>query len=171
MPGQAPSGPWLYLVPLIAVTMILLRNAQERRLRVERLWIAPAVFIVLTGLILAAQSPPGLAVIAIEAVALALGAAAGWWRGRLTHISVDPGTKLLTTRTSALGMVVVFALFAARSALRSFSGEAAGRLHVSALHVTDTLLLLAVGLICAQRLEIALRATRLLRAARDSRGG
>jgi hypothetical protein len=171
MPPQAPGHVVVYLVPVIAVIMIVLRNARERRLRVERLWVAPLVFVLLTGLILAAQSPPGLEVIAIEGAALALGAAARWWRGRLTRITVDPETHLLTTKTSALGMVVIFGLFATRFALRSLSGEAGRWLHVPALHVTDTLLLLALGLVCAQRLEIALRATRLLRDARGARRG
>jgi hypothetical protein len=45
----------------------------------------------------------------------------------------------------------------------------AGLLHVSVLEVTDTLMLLAVGLVCVQRLEMALRATRLLHEARASK--
>jgi hypothetical protein len=47
MGGPAPSGPWIYLVPLIAVAMIVLRNARTRRLKVERLWISPALFLLL----------------------------------------------------------------------------------------------------------------------------
>ena len=169
MPPETPFGSGIYLIPLVAIVLILLRNARTRRLRVERLWLAPVVFIVMTGLILAAQSPPGWPVIAVEAVAVAAGAFAGWWRGRLTRISVDPATHELTTKTSALGMAVIFGIFTVRYLLRTMSGQAAGWLHVSALHITDTLLVFAVGLVCAQRLEIALRATRLLNEARAAR--
>jgi hypothetical protein len=166
MPPDAPLGSGVYFIPLAAVAIILLRNSRTRRLRVERLWLTPLVFIIMTGLILAAQSPPGWPVIAIETAAVAVGAFTGWWRGRLTRISVDPVTHELTTKTSALGMAVIFAIFAVRYLLRTMSGQAASWLHVSALHITDTLLVFAVGLVCAQRLEIALRATRLLNEAR-----
>jgi hypothetical protein len=79
---------------------------------------------------------------------------------------VDPQTHVLTSKTSPLGMLLILAIFAVRYALRSFGAQTAGVLHVSALEITDALMLLAAGLVCAQRLEIALRATRLLNAAR-----
>src|SRR6185312_256220 len=112
------------------------------------------------------QPAPGPVLLATEAAALVLGALAGWWRGRLTRITVDPATHALTSRTSPLGMLLILALFAVRYALRSFGAQTAGALHLSAVVLTDVLMLLAVGIVCAQRLEIALRATRLLNAAR-----
>ena len=168
MYGPGPSGPWVYLVPLIAVAMVVLRNSRERKLKVERLWIAPVAFLIITGLVLAAQPPPGLAMLAADLLALAVGATAGWWRGRLTHLTVDPETHDLTSKTSPLGMLLVLALFAMRYILRTMGSQGASMLHVSALQVTDALMLFAVGLVCAQRLEIALRATRLLEKARGS---
>ena len=164
--AQAPSGPWVYLIPLIAVAMIALRNVRERKLKVERLWVSPVLFLALTALMLAHQPPPGPAMLAVDAAVLGLGALAGWWRGRLTRIAVDPATHALTSKTSPLGMLLILAIFAVRYALRSFGAQTAGALHVSALQITDALMLLAVGIVCTQRLEIALRATRLLSEAR-----
>jgi hypothetical protein len=63
-------------------------------------------------------------------------------------------------------MLLILALFAVRYGVRTIGAET---LHVSVLGVTDALMLLAVGLVCAQRLEIALRATRLVREARSAR--
>lgn len=162
----APYQLGAVLIPLVVVAMMLLRHARPRRLRVERLWLAPLVFVLMTGLILAAQSPPSPPVIAMEAACLALGGLVGWWRGRLTRVSVDPDTYEATTKTSPLGMLVVLVLFAMRYGLRSASGFTASQLHISALHLTDTLLVFAAGLVCAQRLEMALRAMRLLNEAR-----
>jgi hypothetical protein len=167
--SHAPTGPWVYLIPLIAVAMVVLRNARERKLKVERLWISPVLFLVLTAITLANQPAPGPVLLATEAAALVLGALAGWWRGRLTRITVDPATHALTSRPSPLGMLLILALFAVRYALRSFGAQTAGALHLSAVVLTDVLMLLAVGIVCAQRLEIALRATRLLNAARAER--
>jgi Na+/H+ antiporter NhaC len=166
MVGSAASGPWIYLGPVIAVAMIVLRNARRRRLKVERLWIAPLVFLAITGLMFASQPPPSPAFLVVDVAALALGALAGWWRGRLTRIAVDPQTHALTSKTSPLGMLLILAIFAARYGLRAFGAQTAGLLHVSVLEITDSLMLVAVGLVCAQRLEIALRATRLLNQAR-----
>jgi hypothetical protein len=165
MAPHAQPGLVAYLVPLVAIAMVMLRNSRERKLRIERMWIAPAVVLAMTALVMAQQPPPEATELAIDAAALALGAAAGWWRGRLTHISVDPQSHALTSRTSPLGMLLILGLFALRYALRRVG--AAGALHVSLLQLTDVLMLLAVGIVCAQRLEMALRATRLLRAARS----
>jgi Na+/H+ antiporter NhaC len=163
MPPPTGPFPWPLLLPLLAIPLILLRNVQARRLRIERLWITPLAVLVITGLILSSQPPPGPLVIAAEALTLVAGAGIGWWRGRQTRIVVDPQTHQMTMKTSAVGMAVIFAIFAVRYALRALSAQAGAWLHVSALHVTDTLLLLAVGIVCAQRLEIALRAARLLK--------
>lgn len=168
MDGQAPGGPWIYLVPLIAVATIVVRNARERRLKVERLWVSPVLFLVLIGLIFSNQPPPSPLMLLVDVAALGLGAFAGWWRGRLTRITVDPATHVLTSKTSPVGMLLILAIFAVRYALRSFGTETAGLLHVSALQLTDALMLLAVGIVCAQRLEIALRATRLVNEARGN---
>ena len=102
----------------------------------------------------------------LDLAALALGALAGWWRGRLTRIVVDPRTHALTSKTSAVGMLLILGLYVVRYGLRSMGAQGAGALHVSAIQVTDALMLLAVGLVCAQRLEIYLRASRLLAEAR-----
>jgi hypothetical protein len=166
MGPQAPTGPWLYLTPLIALAVIVLRNRRARRLRVERLWISPVVLILLAVLIFAVQPPPGPVFLAIDLAAMALGAFVGWWRGRFTNISVDPATHQLASRPSAAGMILILVLFGVRYALRMLTPETAGFLHVSALEITSGLMLLAVGLVCAQRLEIFVRARRLLREAR-----
>jgi hypothetical protein len=47
-----------------------------------------------------------------------------------------------------------------------YASESAGAMGVSANAVADAALVISVGLVCAQRLEIALRATRLLNEAR-----
>jgi hypothetical protein len=166
MDGHPAAPAWTYLIPLVAVGLVMLRNSRERRLKVEQLWIAPLVILALTGLVLAQQSLPAAPLLALYALALAAGALAGWWRGRLTRITVDPQTHALTSRTSPLGMLLILGLFAVRYALRSASGVTAGALHVAGLQITDLLMLLAVGIVCAQRLEMAIRAKRLLDEAR-----
>jgi hypothetical protein len=169
MPDQAPSGPWIYLLPMIGLAMIVLRNRRARRLRVEWLWVSPLVLVALTALVFSIQPPPGPALLGLDVTTLALGGVAGWWRGRFTHIAVDPATHALTSRSSPAGMLLILALFAVRYGLRTLEPQTAGLLHVSALELTDGLMLLAVGLVTVQRLEIAIRARRLLGQARAAR--
>ena len=66
-------------------------------------------------------------------------------------------------------MLPLVAIFVVRFGLRGFMADHASYLHVSAAAITDVFLLLAVGLVCIQRLEIALRASRLLTEARAAR--
>jgi hypothetical protein len=157
---------WTLLIPLVFLGLAVARSARARNLKVERLWIAPALILVATALTFSQQRLPGIAMLVGDVVALAAGALAGWWRGRLTHISVDPQTHALTSRASPLGMLLIVAVFGLRYILRAYSGQSANLLHVSAVELADALMLFAVGLVCVQRLEMALRASRLLAEAR-----
>lgn len=169
MDGGYLQNPALYLIPLAFVVLAILRNARARRLRVEWLWVSPAIILFATGYALSQQGWPSDRMFLAYTVSAVAGAAAGWWRGRFTFIAVDPETHALTSRTPPIGMLIVVAIFALRFGLRGFMTQNASYLHVSAAAITDAFLLLAVGLVCAQRLEIALRANRLVIEARQAR--
>jgi hypothetical protein len=165
-----PGAPvWVYLIPVLVIGLVILRNARARNLRVERLWISPVLLLVLTATTFSQQHMPTPPMIAVDIAALALGAALGWWRGRFTKITVNPETHDLTSQASPLGMVLILAIMVIRQGVRSYATANAGALHVSVIDVTDAFLLLAVGVVCAQRLEMALRANRLLTEARAAK--
>ena len=165
------AGVWVYLIPVLVIGLVILRNARARNLRVERLWISPVLLLFLTATTFSQQHMPTPTMIAVDIAALALGAALGWWRGRFTKITVDPETHDLTSQASPLGMVLILAIMVIRQGVRSYATANAGVLHVSVVDVTDAFLLLAVGVVCAQRLEMALRANRLLTEARAAKLG
>jgi hypothetical protein len=167
MQHPAPNmGMWTYLIPLIAIGLVILRNSQARRLRVETLWIMPVVIIVLIGLALSQEGMPTPLFMAIDLAALALGAALGWWRGRLTNITVNPETHDLTSRASPIGMLLILGIFALRYGIRMYASQGAASSGLPVNAIADAALVVTVGLVCAQRLEIALRASRLLAEAR-----
>jgi hypothetical protein len=60
MPTVAPGASLAsYLVPLgVAAVIVILRNSRPRRLKIERLWITPAVYLILLGAALAQAPPP-----------------------------------------------------------------------------------------------------------------
>jgi hypothetical protein len=169
MPTPPPNaGYTAYLVPLVVIALVILRSARARRLRIESLWVMPVVILAVVGLSFSQQGMPTPLMLGIDIAALVIGAALGWWRARFTHITVDPATHELTSRASPIGMLVILAVFALRYAVRMYGAQNASALGVSANAIADAALVISVGLVCAQRLEIALRATRLLNEARTA---
>jgi hypothetical protein len=161
-------GFWPYLFPLVFIALAIFRNSRERKLVVERLWLMPTVILAMTGLAFSQQAMPTIIGIAMDAAALLIGAALGFWRGRLTNITVDPATHVLTSKASPAGMIFILAIFALRLGLRAYAGASASVLHASITEITDAFLLMAVGLVCTQRIEIFIRARRLLETARSA---
>lgn len=167
------SASWIYLMPILLLMLALrawLGGARQRNIRIERLWILPAIFALLVGAGLTRQPPP-LTFVTMGSllVALALGFGLGWVRGRLTTITVEPETHTLKGQNSALGLVLIAGLFVVRAGARQWFSAHAAQWHVSPLVIFDAFLLLALGVIVGRRVEILLRCLRLLAAARAAR--
>lgn len=161
--GEASAvAPYVWLVVLAVVAYRLIRRLKPRPLRIGRMWITPALILSLVALSFAVQPPPRLAVVLAGLVALAAGAGLGWWRGATTRIEIDPKTRELTSQASAFGMLLILGVIALRIGLRQLAGENALAWGVTPLEIADVSLLFAAGLVCVQRLEMWLRARRLL---------
>jgi hypothetical protein len=101
------------------------------------------------------------------AVALIVGAALGWQRGRMIHVAVDPETHRLSARQSPAAMMFIVVLILVRFAMRAaMENGAASGLHIDLPTATDILIAMALGLLTVQRIEMFLRARRLLEEAR-----
>lgn len=171
MPPHAPNAPaWSNLIPLVAIALVILRNARARRLRIEAMWVAPVIIVALIALALTSEGMPGPLGLALDAAGLAVGAGLGWWRARFTHITVNPTTHELTSRASPIGMIVILGVFAIRFGIRAYAEQNGKTLGVWAVALPDALLVMSVGLVCAGRIEIFIRATRLLNEARAKAG-
>jgi len=109
------------------------------------------------------QLPPRGWVAIASAVGLAIGAAVGWYRGKMMHISVDPETHALNQKASPAAMMFLIALIAVRMAARGILGQEGA---VSPAMLTDPLVAFALGMFSLTRLEMYLRAKRLLEEAR-----
>jgi hypothetical protein len=154
------------LIPLVFLALVMRRAARGRKLRVERLWIMPSIALV-AGIAVIAMNPAiGAISVTIQATALLLGGALGWYRGAFTRLSVDAVTHEVTSKASAAGIILVLAAFFVRYATRAFLGQEGSALHLNAALITDAFLLFAIGMIVVQRIEIWLRCTRLLAQAR-----
>lgn len=164
----------LAFIPVVLI-LVLLRNRRRRVLKPELLWVMPAIVTPLIGLgvwgsayspnaVHAPFGPDAWAVLALGAV---LGAVAGWYRGKTITIEKEPDGSL-RSQASPLGLVLVVALFGFRGVLRPLIETHAAQWHLNALAVTDAFLVFAMALIVAQRVEMFIRARRVLAGGSDS---
>lgn len=160
---------WANLIPLVMIAIVLFRNARPRPLRIERMWISPTLVIGLTIWAFSMSPAPGPLGLAIDVVAFIAGAALGWWRARASRFTIDPETHVITNKVSRWGMLLILGIFALRYVLRNVLTEQASVLHVSAIEITDSFLLLAVGLVSVQRIEWLIRARRMLAEVRGAK--
>lgn len=137
---------------------------RETLLRLERLWMLPAFYAAVVAFVLT-ERPPSATGWLWCGIALALGAALGWQRGRMMTIRVDPDSHALHQTSSPAATLFILALILLRQGAR----DGAVWLHLDLWTVTDALMALALGLIATQRLEMFLRGRRLLAAATLSR--
>lgn len=164
MPSQ--YGPLLpYLIPVLILLLIVRRGMTARKIKIERMWVMPALLVFAGASMFASAHIPGAMIIGELAAALVAGAVVGWYRGRLTHITIDPDTHDLTSKTSPVGVVLIAVLFAARYGIRlAFpdAGYGHGSLASQAGAIADALSLFGIGAMVVQRLEMWLRCRRLL---------
>lgn len=171
IPGLGPQATSMVFALVIMAVILVARNRRPRELNLQRLWIRPVLAILFITAMLY-QSPPPLTVasVAVMVAAVVLGAAIGWQRGRLTHLEVHPETHIITARVSAVGVILVLGLVAARMILRSaltgpgFDGPTVGLL-------ADGLVVMAALTMLAQQVEISVRARRLLTRAKSALPG
>lgn len=153
--------------PLIGVAaalgLVILRNRRQRTLRPHLLWVTPLIVTVLIGFGLWAttrhpQFGPYAWISFIAA--LALGALAGWWRGKTITIT-RAADGSLKAQASPLGLILIVGLLAARMALRELMQSHADEWRLDPVIVADAFMVFAIGLIIAQRVEMYIRARRI----------
>ncbi len=165
-PQQTMLGYALIIgIAAIVITLRMRRMSKERPLKIEQLWIVPGIYGLIAGFLYWRFPPHGMTILWC-AIAMALGAAAGWQRGRMMHISVDPETHAIRQKASPAAMLFLLALIAVRYGARELAALSGPVTHMDVMAVTDILIAFALGLLSMQRYEMYLRAKRLLGEAR-----
>jgi hypothetical protein len=159
-PAQQSWISYAITIGIIVVIMALrMRGMSKMRpLKLETLWIVPVMYAVVAALMFFSLPPVGWVAIA-SIVGLAAGAAVGWQRGKMMQIHVDPETHALNQKASPAAMFFLIALIIVRAGARSVLGADS---HVSPAMLTDPLIAFALGMFTLQRVEMYLRARRLL---------
>jgi len=159
---------WISYAITIGIIVVIMalrmrRMGQMRPLNLNSLWIVPALYLVVAALMFFQLPPTGWVAIA-SAAALAVGAAVGWQRGKMMHIHVDPETHALNQKASPAAMIFLIVLIIVRTGARSVLGQESD---ISPAMLTDPLIAFALGMFSLTRLEMYLRAKRLLEEARS----
>ena len=161
---------WPMLLPLLAIGVVLALRfksiTKPHPLKPGRLWIQPMILIGLAAMTIGLH-PPGLLGIGLSIVAVLIGGAIGWHRGKMMRIEHDLETGKLTQAASPAAILLLLGIVAVRFAARNYfiGNPAPGQLDAHTLLVTDVLLCFAVAMIAATRVEMGLRAKGILAAA------
>ena len=147
---------------VVVMAMRLRRAGQMRPLKLGSLWVVPVLYLAVAAIMFAQLPPTGWVAIA-SAAALLIGAAVGWQRGKMMHIHVDPETHALNQKASPAAMLFLVALIVVRMLARGIIGAEGA---VSPAMLTDPLIAFALGMFTLQRVEMYVRAKRLLEEAR-----
>jgi hypothetical protein len=176
--SHAGSSLITYLITGVVVLAVLAfrmaRSRVARPLRIEYLWVVPAIYMLFGALsIWALAANFGLASdpanLAIMAACLVAGAAVGWWRGKLMKIDVHPETHVVMVQASAWAIGVILALLLVRLGLRYLFFQNVSPTSPAGTTMTVDFILAAVGILGVARLEMWLRASRLLAQARTAK--
>ena len=163
MQPQPPLAVYIVATALVVLILAFRMRRLKRSfpLRLNRMWIAPSIFVALAAITLA-QFPLAPLDAVWLVLAFALGTVFGWQRGRLMHITLEPATKTLTAQATPMGIYFLFGLVAFRLALRTGLGMEAQDWRLSPVLVNDIFITFAAGLFVAQGVEMAIRAKRIL---------
>jgi len=160
---------WIsYAVTAVVIGVVFLirwrRMRRVRPLRIEQLWIFPALYAALAAYMMWRYPPTGWGW-AFCALALVLGGAFGWQRGKLMRIRVDPETHEINQHASPWAVLFILLLIVVRTGARTMMATD-NPFHLNAMAITDMLIAFALGMFTMQRIEMYLRARRLLEEAR-----
>lgn len=162
-----PQGPLSYLIPLVILAVLFAfrarRMSQVRPLKLEQLWIVPAVYLLLVVFTFVMTPPTPMGWL-VAAVALMAGAGLGWQRGRLMAITVDPVTHTLSQKGSPLAMLLLLGIVV----VKLIAQREGGAMGLDAALVTDAALAFGLGMFTLTRVEMFVRARRLRTAVRSA---
>jgi len=153
-----------YIVPLILAAIIIRRSMQARKVNMGRMWIRPALLLVLLAGALAVEPIPGVIAITAFLGAAVAGVALGAYMASHQHLSIDEQTGHVSSRTSTVGTLLVLGLFAIRFGAKLAFPDLAHPGHSAMTQAANGLLIFIVAVLITQTVSIWRRTRPLLAA-------
>ena len=169
MPPAQPN-PLFYLLPVLIILPLLYfrlrRSLKPQVLKLNQLWIRPAIYVVIAGLAVLVPQPGSQPLVMQDAIWLVLagllGAAGGWQMGRVTAIHVDSEKGTLMATGGQAAMIIIVLLILVRMGLNTGLRMEATTWHINAAMITDASITFAGVLFAVRGLEMFLRARRVM---------
>src|SRR5438552_2357568 len=159
------------IVPLVVAALLLRRAARAqkpRTVRMQRLWIFPALLLLVTLMSLWREGFPGLLLALVFAAAALAGGAIGWFRVHTLEFSLDRESGKVSARATQLGALLVVGLvglrYLADVAIKQFGLNAGGNV----VHATDATLIFTTSMFVARSTHTWIQARALIAAHRQS---
>jgi hypothetical protein len=155
------------IVPLLVVALILRRSMGTRKVRVQLMWIRPAILVILACVTLAASPMPGPIALAAFVAAALVGGGVGYFRARHLELSIDPETGAVSSKSTPIGTILIVGLVVLRIGLRYVFPEMGGtqqggHLAAEAVLWTDGALIFSAAMLVTQAIVIWQRTRPLL---------
>jgi hypothetical protein len=156
-----------YIVPVLALLLIVRRGFKAQKVRTSRSWIWPGVILLLTGFVLLSSPAPSLLAAAGFVAAAGAGVAIGYLRAAHQTLSIDPETGGVTSKATPFGTIIFAALFVARYLLQSLTSARDVPHALGLQRASEAGLIFAAMMMVASRAEIWRRVKPLLAQHRD----
>ena len=159
--------PILIILPVLYLRMRRMSRAQP--LKLNRLWIRPAIVLLAAGLVMF-MPQPGSHVVrhflaqdwAWLALAAGLGGIAGWHWGRTMAIEAHPEDGTLMMKGGQAAILVLVVLILIRLGLRTGLKMEASAWHLDMVLISDALIVFSAALFTLRAVEMYIRAHRVM---------
>ena len=152
-------APFVIIGTVLAFRLRKMTSVQPMKL--NRLWIRPAIiFVISAGLLFATPPESLLQGLALVAVCI-VGAVAGWHQAKLMTITLAENGEL-NVKASRWGLITLFGIILLRMALRPWLTGPDSPVHVNVGVVTDGFILFIAGFYAARSTEMFIRGRALL---------
>jgi len=158
-----------YIVPLLIAVIILrraMRAQKPRTVRMQRLWIFPALLLFVTLNSLWHEGFPGFVVVLVFTAAAAAGAAIGWFRVHTLEFSLDAESGKVSARATQLGALLIVGLIAVRYLAELGIKQFGLNAGASLLHASDATLVFSTTMLVARSVHTWIKARALIAAHR-----
>lgn len=108
-------------VIIVAIGLRIWRATREQRFKIGSMWVAPAIFTLLTVWVLAVDRLTTLPDILLAVVALIAGGALGWYQGTHTTLRIDRTARVVFVKAKPIGALIFIAIIAPRLLIRTSS--------------------------------------------------
>ena len=128
---------------------VVVRQLSERRVRVRSIWLLPAIMVLLSAELVAADGLTTPSDVALLIAIMAAGAGIGWYQGTHTTVRVDRAAGSMFVKASPLGAIIWAVVIVFRMVVRLAAGGNSAS--PGGAFLTAALLALAIGVIAGQR--------------------